>query len=87
MYARRIRLPALACHSCASLLAVRTQLDHVATPAGDLLLHQMTHLLAILMGADNATRLARAVLGVLEEGIQESWYERKLRRMHGGPGM
>ena len=54
-----------------------------AATSDELGLHQLCHLLAILVGIERATAIARAVLGLLEEGLQESWYERKLRRMHG----
>ena len=56
----------------------------MATPAKDLRLHQITHLLAILMGAERATQLSRVVLRTLEEGLEESWYEAKLRKRYGG---
>ena len=49
----------------------------------DLRLHELAHLLAILLGAAAATRLTKAVLGLLEEGLlEESWYERRMRRQY-----
>ena len=45
--------------------------------------HELAHLLAILIGVERATRLAKAVVGVLEEGLQESWYEKQMRRRYG----
>lgn len=45
-------------------------------------MHQMAHLLAILMGPDRATQLSRAVLNMAEEGLEVSWYEAKLRKRY-----
>ena len=59
-----------------------SQLEQVATPAQDLRMHQMAHLLAILMGPDRATQLSRAVLNMAEEGLEVSWYEAKLRKRY-----
>ena len=55
-------------------------------PACELRVHEMAHLLAILMGTERACRLSRAVVSTLEEGLEESWYERQMRRRYGGPG-
>ena len=49
----------------------------------DLRLQDLTHLLSILMGIERATKLSHTVLGLLEEGMEESWYERKLRKQYG----
>ena len=62
---------------------VLRHLERVA-PERDLRLHEMVHLLAILMGAERATKLSREVLGILEEGLEETWYEAKLRKKYGG---
>ena len=51
--------------------------------AGDLKLHELAHLLSVLVGSKRGTRLAKAVLALLEEGMQETWYEKKLRRQYG----
>ena len=66
-----------------ALILSLPQLQRVE-PTNELRLDELTHLLAILMGAERATQLTRAVLGVLEEGLQETWYEAKLRRKYGG---
>lgn len=52
-------------------------------PQEDLRLHELAHLLAILIGASRATALTHKVLGILEEGMEETWYERKMRRKYG----
>ena len=52
-------------------------------PSEDLRLHELAHLLAILVGAASATAITRKILGVLEAGMEESWYERKMRRQYG----
>ena len=48
----------------------------------DLRLHELAHLLAILVGATRATALAHKLLSHLEEGMEETWYERKMRRQY-----
>jgi hypothetical protein len=48
----------------------------------DLRADELAHLLAILIGVDRATRLTRLVVAFLEEGMQESWYEAKLRKKY-----
>lgn len=58
------------------------QLTRVAG-SEDLRTHDLAHLLSILIGTERATQLAKAVLAALEEGMEESWYERKLRRQYG----
>ena len=58
------------------------QLDR-ADASADLRLHELAHLLAILMGIEPAVKLCRGVLGALEHGLEESWYEKKMRRMYG----
>ena len=58
------------------------QLDR-ADASADLRLHELAHLLAILMGIEPAVKLCRGVLGALEQGLEESWYEKKMRRMYG----
>lgn len=49
----------------------------------DLQMHGLAHLLGIIVGAERASRLARAVLDKLEEGIEETWYDRQMRRRYG----
>ena len=44
----------------------------------------ITWLLAVLIGAKSADRLAVAVVDLLEEGIAETWYEKKIRKAHRG---
>lgn len=63
---------------------VLRHLEYVAMPAQDLLLDELTFLLAILVGPDRATKLLRPLLSMLEEGIEVSWYEERLRRKYGG---
>ena len=58
------------------------QLDR-ADASADLRLHELAHLLAILVGVEHAVKLCRGVLGALEQGLEESWYEKKMRRMYG----
>ena len=48
----------------------------------DLRLHELAHLLAILVGPARATALSHKILGHLEEGMEETWYERKMRRQY-----
>ena len=68
-----------------NIILLRAQLDR-ADAAADLRLHELAHLLAILMGVERATRLCRGVLGTLEQGLEETWYEKKMRRMYGAAG-
>ena len=53
-------------------------------PEQDLRSVELAHLLGILVGAEQATRLTRAVLNVVEEGRPISWYEKNLRKKYGG---
>jgi hypothetical protein len=48
----------------------------------DLRLHELAHLLAILVGPARATALSHKILSHLEEGMEETWYERKMRRQY-----
>ena len=45
--------------------------------------HELAHLLSILVGVERATRLVKAIVSVLEEGLEESWYEKQMRRRYG----
>ena len=58
---------------------MRAQLDSCAA-SEELRVHELAYLLSILVGVHHATRLSRAVVAALEEGIEETWYEKKLRR-------
>ena len=62
---------------------VLRHLDLFAASHQELRPHELAHLLAILVGAESATKLARAVIAVLEEGLQESWYEKQMRKKYG----
>ena len=62
---------------------VLRHLEMFAMPREELRPHELAHLLAILIGAERATRLVKAVIAVLEEGLQESWYEKQMRRKYG----
>ena len=48
----------------------------------DLGIDALAHLLGILIGLERAVRLARAVVKLLEEGMEESWYEKQMRRKY-----
>ena len=48
----------------------------------DLGIDTLAHLLGILIGLERAVRLARAVVKLLEEGMEESWYEKQMRRKY-----
>ena len=49
----------------------------------ELRVRELSSLLEIVVGEQNATRLSRAVVAALEVGIKESWYEKSLRRKFG----
>ena len=51
-------------------------------PKQDLLVHEITQLVALLIGIQRAGMVLRTVLDYLEEGIEISWYDKQLRQKY-----
>jgi hypothetical protein len=45
---------------------------------------EITWLLSVLLGAEPAARLAVALVDLLEEGLEVSWYDKQVRKRYGG---
>ena len=45
---------------------------------------ELTWLVAVLVGADTASDLVVRLVDLLEDGLETSWYDAKLRKKFGG---
>ena len=72
-------------HVCVNFTRFGNRVQVVrCSPEEDLRTGELAHLLGVLVGSERAIQLVRAVLAVLEDGREETWYEKKLRKRYGG---